>query len=49
MSSNVSEEVKEKIISEQLELATIDAAHMGVSKETMTGWFNKIVTKYNLK
>lgn len=49
LNSNLSGAVKKKIVTEQLERAIVEAAHMGVDKQTLTEWFNKAIEKFKLK
>jgi len=46
--SNLSNAVRKKIISEQLERIAVDAFHMQIGKDTLTAWFNNTVKKFNL-
>ncbi|MCD4830980.1 MAG: GntR family transcriptional regulator [Anaerohalosphaeraceae bacterium] len=48
LSSNLSTEVKEHILTEKIETVVIDAVHMGVNKKTLSRWFEKAVEKFKL-
>jgi GntR family transcriptional regulator len=49
LDSNLSLAVREKIISQQLERATIDAVHMQINRATLGEWFDATMKKFNLK
>ncbi len=49
LDSELSESVKKKLISEDLERAAIDAFHMQLDGATLLKWFNEAVKKFNLK
>jgi len=48
LDSNLNNAVRKKIISEQLERAAVDAFHMQIDKDTLTGWFKNTIEKFNL-
>ena len=49
LDSELSESVKKKLISEDLERAAVDAFHMQIDNNTLLKWFNEAVKKFNLK
>ena len=48
LDTNLSLAVREKMITQQLELTIIDAVHMQIDRPTLTDWFNTTLTKFNL-
>lgn len=48
LDSNLSRLVRKKIISEELERIAVDAYHMQIDSQTLLGWFNSAVVKFNL-
>ena len=49
LNSDLSSSVKKRIISEDLERATVDAFHMQIDGQTLLKWFNEAIEKFNLK
>ncbi len=49
LDSELSESVKKKLISEDLERAVVDAFHMQIDSGTLLKWFNEAVGKFKLK
>jgi len=48
LDSNLSRSVRKKVLSEELERIAVDAYHMQIDKETLSGWFNNAIEKFNL-
>lgn len=48
LDSNLSQTVKEKVISEELERIVVEAFHMQIDSRTLLKWFNITVEKFNL-
>jgi len=46
LSSNISKNVRKKILCEQLELIAVEAIHMQVEKEQLAEWFNASLEKF---
>ncbi len=49
LDSDLSNSVKKKLISEDLERAVVDAFHMQIDGQTLLKWFNEAIEKFNLK
>lgn len=49
LNSDLSDSVKKKLISEDLERAAVDAFHMQIDGQTLLKWFNEAIEKFNLK
>ena len=48
LDSNLSRDVRKKLICDELERIVVDAFHMQIDKATLTKWFEKAVEKFNL-
>ncbi|MHC4173132.1 MAG: GntR family transcriptional regulator [Planctomycetota bacterium] len=48
LDSSLSKAVRKKLLSEELERITVEAYHMQIDKETLSGWFNNAIEKFNL-
>jgi GntR family transcriptional regulator len=48
LDSNLSKAVRKKLLSEELERIAVEAYHMQIDKETLSGWFNNAIEKFNL-
>jgi GntR family transcriptional regulator len=49
LGSDLSNSVKKKLVSEDLERAVVDAFHMQIDSGTLLKWFNEAIGKFNLK
>ena len=49
LDSNLSNSVKKKLVSEDLERAVVDAFHMQIDSQTLLKWFNEAIGKFNLR
>jgi len=49
LDSDLSGSVKKKLISDDLELAAVDAFHMQIDRQTLLKWFNEAIDKFNLR
>ena len=45
--SQLSQEVRRRLVTEQLERTIVDAIHMDIDKETLGAWFEQAVEKFN--
>ena len=48
LNSTLSKAVRRKLICDELERIVVEAFHMQIDKETLTGWFESTVAKFNL-
>mgnify|MGYP001205407562 CR=1 FL=1 len=48
LSSNLSGEVRERIIRQQLERLAVEAVHMQIGRKTLTEWFMQTMDTFNL-
>jgi len=48
LDSSLSRAVRKKLLSEELERIAVEAYHMQIDKETLSGWFNNAIEKFNL-
>ncbi len=48
LDSSLSKAVRKKLLSEELERIAVEAYHMQIDKETLSGWFNNAIEKFNL-
>jgi GntR family transcriptional regulator len=48
LDSNLSRAVRKKLVSDELERITVEAFHMQIDRQTLQGWFNNAVEKFNL-
>ena len=48
LDSTLSQEVKKRVVCEELERIVVEAFHMQIDSRTLLGWFNGIVEKFNL-
>ncbi len=48
LDSSLSRVVRKKLLSEELERIAVEAYHMQIDKETLSGWFNNAIEKFNL-
>jgi GntR family transcriptional regulator len=48
LDSSLSRAVRKKVLSEELERIAVEAYHMQIDKETLSGWFNNAIEKFNL-
>ena len=48
LDSTLSKAVRRKLICDELERIVVEAFHMQIDKETLTGWFESTVAKFNL-
>ncbi len=48
LDSSLSRAVRKKLLSEELERIAVEAYHMQIDKETLSGWFNNTIEKFNL-
>ncbi len=48
LDSSLSQTVKERVISEELERIVVEAFHMQIDTRTLLEWFNSAVEKFNL-
>jgi GntR family transcriptional regulator len=49
LDSNLSEAVKKRIISAELERITVEAFHMQIDARSLCRWFNDAVEKFNIR
>jgi GntR family transcriptional regulator len=49
LNTNLSMDVREKIIAQQLERVAVDAVHMRIGRKTLTKWFNQTLDQFNLE
>jgi GntR family transcriptional regulator len=48
LDSNLSRSVRKKLVCEQLDRVIVDAFHMQLDKQTVSGWFKAALDKFNL-
>jgi GntR family transcriptional regulator len=48
LDSVLSKSVRRRLICDELERIVVEAFHMQIDKETITGWFNTAMEKFNL-
>jgi len=48
LDSSLSRAIRKKLLSEELERIAVEAYHMQIDKETLSGWFNNAIEKFNL-
>jgi len=48
MDNQLSKAVRRKVITDQLEHATVDAFHMQISEDELRKWFDAVLGKFNL-
>lgn len=48
LDSSLSRAVRKKLLSEELERIAVEAYHMQIDRETLSGWFNNAIEKFNL-
>ena len=48
LENRLNDAVREKIITDQMERTVVDAVHMQVERETLKGWFEKILDKFKM-
>ena len=48
LDSNLSRAVRRRLVSQELERITVEAFHMQIDRETLSGWFNNVIEKFNL-
>ncbi len=48
LDSSLSKAVRKKLLSEELERIAVEAYHMQIDKEALSGWFNNAIEKFNL-
>jgi len=48
LDSSLSRAVRKRLLSEEFERIAVEAYHMQIDKETLSGWFNNAIEKFNL-
>ena len=48
LDSSLSRAVRKKLLSEELERIAVEAYHMQIDRQTLSGWFNNAIEKFNL-
>ena len=48
LDSSLSRAVRKKLLSEDLERIAVEAYHMQIDKETLSGWFDSVIEKFNM-
>ena len=48
ITSNLTLQVRKKILTDDLERTIVEAAHMRISREKLTKWFNNTLDQFNL-
>ena len=48
LDSSLSRAVRKKLLSEELERIAVEAYHMQIDKETLSGWFDSVIEKFNM-
>ena len=48
LSTNLSRAVRKKLVCEDMERIVVDAVHMQIDRETLTGWFEETAEKFRL-
>ena len=48
LDSSLSQEVKKRVVCEELERIVVEAFHMQIDSRTLLGWFSSVVEKFNL-
>ena len=49
LTNNLSDAVRERMLTQQLELMIVDAAHMRIDRKTITKWFEKTLKQFNIE
>jgi len=49
LDTHLSEQVRKKIIAQQLELLVVDAVHMQIDPQKLRQWFETTITRFHMK